>query len=172
MMDLSSLTSVPGARKKRKVRVGRGPGSTTGKTAGRGSKGQQSRAGYSRRKGFEGGQMPLHRRLPKRGFHHYKRHGYIGINVDMVQRAFDDGARISAEAIVEAGLAGAGKDMIKLLGRGELTKKLHVSVHAISPAAQQKIEAAGGSVSIIPVPVSGKKAGKGKKAEAPSGEGR
>ena len=149
-MDLATLKGARGARKKRK-RVGRGPGSTRGKTCGRGTKGQKARSGYSRQAGFEGGQMPLHRRLPKRGFRHTDRHPVSVVNVDALDRVFEDGAEVTAAALVEAGLAKPTKGGVKMLGRGELTKKLKVVVHAASPAAQAKIEAAGGTLELIAV---------------------
>jgi large subunit ribosomal protein L15 len=151
-MELHTLTSVPGARKRKRRRVGRGPGSGNGKTAGKGHKGQQARTGYSLHPGFEGGQMPLHRRLPKRGFNHQDRRPQGVVNVDTLDRAFDAGAVITADAIVEAGLADAVRGGIKVLGRGEITKKLDVRVQSISDTAKQKIEAAGGSVTLEAAP--------------------
>ncbi len=149
-MDLATLENAPGARKGRK-RVGRGPGSTLGKTSGRGHKGQRSRSGYSRRAGFEGGQMPLHRRLPKRGFNHRDRFPFTVVNVDTLDRAFEEGAQVTAEAIIEAGLGDVTRGGVKVLGRGEVTKKLSLTVHAITAGARAKIEAAGGTVTIIDV---------------------
>ena len=153
-MDLSTLTSGPGARKKRK-RVGRGPGSGNGKTAGRGHKGQKSRSGYSRRAGFEGGQMPLNRRLPKRGFNHRDRHPMAIVNVDILEKLFEAGAEITPGTLLEAGIVDACKGGVKVLGRGELTKKLTVKVQAVSPGARTKIEAAGGVVDLIALPKKG-----------------
>lgn len=147
-MELHTLKNDAGAKKKRK-RVGRGPGSGNGKTAGKGHKGQKARAGYSRHFGFEGGQMPLHRRLPKRGFKHASRSPLTIINIDVIDGAFEAGAEVTAEAIVSAGLAKSSRGGIKVLGRGEATKKLVLKVQAISPSAQQKIEAAGGTVEIV-----------------------
>lgn len=147
-MELHDLKSAPGARKKRK-RVGRGPGSGNGKTAGKGHKGQKARAGYSRRLGFEGGQTPIHRRLPRRGFNHENRSPYAIINLDVIEAAFEAGAEVNADTIVSAGLAKAARGGIKILGRGELTKKLNVKVQAISPGAQEKIVAVGGTVEIV-----------------------
>ena len=146
-MELHTLKSAPGPRKKRK-RVGRGPGSGTGKTAGRGHKGQQSRSGYSKRPGFEGGQMPLHRRLPKRGFHHGTRRPMSVVNVDTLEQNFKDGDTVTAEALVKAQLATETKGGVKILGRGEISKKLTVHVQAISESAKRKIEAAGGSAEV------------------------
>ena len=151
-MDLSTLSPAAGARKKRK-RVGRGPASGTGKTSGRGHKGQKSRSGYSRRAGFEGGQMPLHRRLPKRGFRHSSRHPQAGINVDVLDRAFSDGDEVTAATVFERNLAKSVKGGIKILGRGELTKKLTVKTEGISASAREKIEGAGGTVELVEVPV-------------------
>ncbi len=157
-MELHDLKSNPGARKKRK-RVGRGPGSGQGKTAGKGHKGAKARAGYSRRLGFEGGQTPLHRRLPKRGFNHQNRSPFAIINLDVLEAAFESGAEITTESLITAGLAKSAKGGVKVLGRGEVTKKLNIKVQAISPAAHEKIVAAGGSVELIdtvaPVAVDG-----------------
>jgi large subunit ribosomal protein L15 len=147
-MELHNLKSTRGARKARK-RVGRGPGSGTGKTSGRGHKGAQSRSGYSRRIGFEGGQMPLHRRLPKRGFNHQSRWPMAIVNLDVLESNFDEGAEITSAAILKAGLARAERGGIKVLGRGEVKKKFTLKVQAISPSAQTKIEAAGGSIELI-----------------------
>lgn len=160
MMDLSSLRNTSGARKNRK-RVGRGPGSGTGKTCGRGHKGQKSRSGYTRQRGFEGGQMPLHRRLPKRGFRHQDRFPFAIVNVDTLDRVFEDGAAVTSEAIVKAGVAAspsgadACKGGVKVLGRGACAKTLHLKVNAITPSARQKIEAAGGTVELIDTPGAG-----------------
>jgi large subunit ribosomal protein L15 len=145
-MDLSTLQ--PGPRKKRK-RVGRGPGSGTGKTAGRGHKGAKSRSGYSAKVGFEGGQMPLNRRLPKRGFYHADRFPFAIVNVDDLAKQFEEGAEVTPDTLKAAGLATQTKGGVKVLGRGELAKRLTVKAHAISDAARQKIEAAGGSVEIL-----------------------
>ena len=147
-MELHTLKNNAGARKKRK-RVGRGPGSGHGKTSCRGQKGQKSRAGYSRRLGFEGGQMPLHRRLPKRGFNHENRWPMAVVNLDSLEKAFETGTEVTAEAIIAAGLARVAKGGIKVLGRGDVTKGFTVKIQAISPSAQKKIEAAGGSVEIV-----------------------
>lgn len=149
-MDLSTLS--PGPRKKRK-RVGRGPGSGTGKTSGRGHKGQKSRSGYSRRFGFEGGQMPLMRRLPKRGFNHAGRHPMAEVNVDILEAAFDSGAEVSSEELVKRGLAKPLTGGVKVLGRGEIGKTLTLKVNAISAAARAKIESAGGTVEIVEAPI-------------------
>ena len=147
-MELHTLKNAPGARKKRK-RVGRGPGSGTGKTAGRGHKGQKSRSGNSRHYGFEGGQMPLHRRLPKRGFNHASRWPMAIVNIDSLDKAFDDGAEITTDILIENGLVRKMKGGVKVLARGEATKKFTIKVQAISPSAQAKIEAKGGSVEFV-----------------------
>ena len=150
-MDLSTLKNAPGARKAR-MRVGRGPGSGKGKTSGRGHKGQKARSNFTRKRGFEGGQMPLYRRLPKRGFRHGNRFPYGIVNVDTLERMFEAGMEITPEVIVSAGLCDARKGGIKILGRGEITKKLIVKANAISPGARAKIEAAGGAVEILGIP--------------------
>jgi len=166
-MDLSTLKTDPGARRKRR-RVGRGPGSGLGKTAGRGHKGQKSRSGYSHKHSFEGGQMPLSRRLPKRGFHHGKRCPFAVVNLDSLARCFDDGAQVTCESIVKAGLTGEAAGGVKLLGRGAIDKRLTVQVNAISESARKKIEAAGGSVEIVAV-AAGK--ARAERPSEPSAEG-
>lgn len=148
MVNLSTLKSAPGARRPRK-RVGRGMSSGHGKTATRGNKGAKSRSGYQSRPGFEGGQMPLHRRLPKRGFGHEDRWPMAIVNVDALEATFDDGMEVTSAMIVNAGLARKKRGGIKVLGRGEIKTKLSIKVQAITPSAQAKIEAAGGSVEII-----------------------
>lgn len=158
-MELSNLSNAPGARKNRK-RVGRGPGSGNGKTAGRGHKGQKSRAGVSRRSTFEGGQTPVNRRLPKRGFHHASRFPSSIVNLDNLDKAFDAGDEVTLETLVSAGLADPAKGGIKILGRGEISKKLTVKASAISAGARAKIEAAGGTVEIVPAVKNGAKAPK------------
>jgi large subunit ribosomal protein L15 len=148
-MRLNDLADNPGARRARK-RVGRGIGSGSGKTAGRGHKGQQARSGGGTPPGFEGGQMPLYRRLPKRGFNNAKfRVVYSIVNVGQLERAFDDGATVDAEAIRAAHLINAKTGPIKILGSGELTKKLVVKADRFSGSAKTKIEAAGGQVSQV-----------------------
>jgi large subunit ribosomal protein L15 len=147
-MELSNLTNAPGARKNRK-RVGRGPGSGNGKTAGRGHKGQKSRAGASRRATFEGGQTPVNRRLPKRGFQHEARFPSSIVNLDNLERLFESGAEVNLESLIGIGLADPAKGGIKILGRGEITKKFTVKANAISAGARAKIEAAGGTVELI-----------------------
>ncbi len=149
-MDLSKLETSPGARKGRK-RVGRGPSSGTGKTSGRGHKGQLARAGAKKRPGYEGGQMPLHRRLPKRGFRHQKRQPMAPINVDLLDQAFNDGDVVSTEVLRVRRLVPELRGGVKVLGRGEISTRLTVQVQAISPGAQAKIEAAGGKVELAPL---------------------
>jgi large subunit ribosomal protein L15 len=142
-MELSKLKPKKGSRHARK-RVGRGPGSGHGKTAGRGEKGQKSRTGFSRMRGFEGGQMPLHRRLPKRGFTNIFKKEFAVVNVSDLER-FDDGATVDEGALRKAGLVKGHKAGIKILGDGKLTKKLTVHADKFSEAARKHIEAAGGS---------------------------
>ena len=138
-MKLHDLSPAPGSKHSRK-RVGRGPGSGLGKTAGRGHKGGQSRAGYSLRPGFEGGQMPLIRRVPKRGFHNQFRVEYAVVNVSQLA---DLGATVGPDLLVERGLIHRGRP-VKVLGNGELKKAVAVSAHKFSASARAKIEAAGG----------------------------
>lgn len=153
-MDLSTLSTKPLARKSRK-RVGRGPGSGLGKTCGKGHKGQKSRAGFARKAGFEGGQMPLHRRMPKRGFWHGDRYPLSVVNVDSLEKAFEAGSEVTPEALVKAGLVRAGGCGVKVLGRGAVAKALSLRVNAISPGAREKIEKAGGRVELIEAPKGG-----------------
>ena len=147
-MDLSTLQPPKGARRNRK-RVGRGEGSGTGVTAGRGHKGQQSRSGYSRKRGFEGGQMPIHRRLPKRGFHNPFRTSYEVINLDTLEACFDADAEVSPEVLRERGLI-SRTGLVKVLARGELTKALSVTAHGFSAKASERIAAAGGRTEVAP----------------------
>lgn len=147
-LTLSNLSPNPGARKRVK-RVGRGPGSGNGKTSGSGHKGQQARSGYAKRFGFEGGQNPFHRRIPQRGFRHTVRRPHEIINLDTLEAAFNDGDTVNLDAIIAKGLARGLEGGIKVLGRGEVTKKLTLSVQAISPSAKEKIEKAGGTVEVI-----------------------
>jgi large subunit ribosomal protein L15 len=151
-MDLSTLQNAPGGRKTRK-RIGRGPSSGNGKTAGRGHKGQKARSGYSARRGFEGGQMPLHRRVPKRGFHHSKRYPLFNVNIDVLESVFQAGDVVTPELMLSKGVIEITKGGVKILGRGEITKKLVVKANEVSPGARAKIEAAGGSIEIIGAPV-------------------
>lgn len=150
-LRLHNLKPRPGAKHRRK-RLGSGESSGHGKTSGRGGKGQSARSGGSIRIGFEGGQMPFIRRLPKRGFNntaHTVR--YLAVNLESLNR-FDDGARVDVAALRKAGLAnGQGSPRIKVLGQGELTKKLNVSAHAFSASAKTKIQAKGGTCEVVPV---------------------
>ena len=146
-MKLNELSPAPGSVKKA-FRVGRGNGSGAGKTAGKGHKGQNARSGGGVRPGFEGGQMPLQRRIPKRGFVNIFATRYEAINVDQLNR-FEDGSVVDKAAIVGAGLVKNTRDGIKILGRGELTKKLTVKVAAFSEGAKSKIEAAGGKAEVV-----------------------
>ena len=146
-MKLNELSPAPGSVKKA-FRVGRGNGSGAGKTAGKGHKGQNARSGGGVRPGFEGGQMPLQRRVPKRGFVNIFATRYEAINVDQLNR-FEDGSVVDEAAIVGAGLVKNTRDGIKILGRGELTKKLTVKVAAFSEGAKSKIEAAGGKAAVV-----------------------
>ncbi len=146
-MKLHELSPAPGSTSVSK-RVGRGAGSGNGKTAGKGHKGQKARSGGSIRPGFEGGQMPLARRIPKRGFNNIFATKYAAINVSELNR-FEDGAVVDEAAIIAAGLIKKPLDGIKLLGNGELTKKLTVKVTAYSESAKQKIEQAGGKAEVM-----------------------
>jgi large subunit ribosomal protein L15 len=151
-MKLSDIADNAGSRKKR-MRVGRGIGSGKGKTSGRGGKGQTARSGV-RIKGFEGGQMPLHRRLPKRGFTNIFRLDFAEINLDRLQDAIDAkvldaSAVINAEALVKSGAIRRAKDGVRLLGRGEIKAKLNIEVHGASKTAIEAIEKAGGTVKIL-----------------------
>ena len=151
-MDLSNLKPAKGAKQTKK-RVGRGPGSGNGKTAGRGHKGAQSRSGFKFKRGFEGGQMPLHRRLPKRGFNNHDfRTEYAVVNLDQLEAQFDAGATVDADALRGAGLLRGKKARIKVLGRGEVTKALTVHAHKFSGKAAEKLAAAGGKAEAIAEP--------------------
>jgi large subunit ribosomal protein L15 len=146
-MDLSNLKPSDRSRFTKK-RVGRGQGSGNGKTAGRGHKGAQSRSGYSFKRGFEGGQMPLHRRVPKRGFHNPFRVEYAVVNLDTLAERFDEGTTITPELLRERGMA-PGKGLIKVLARGDISKKLTVQAHKFSGKAAEKITAAGGAAEVL-----------------------
>ena len=146
-MKLNQLTATPGATKERK-RIGRGYGAGTGKTAGKGHKGQKARAGHGMRPGFEGGQMPLQRRIPKRGFNNIIAKPIVSVNVGSLN-GFEDGAAVDAAALMEAGIIKKCGDGVKILANGELTKKLTVKASAFSEAAKAKIEAAGGKAEVI-----------------------
>ena len=144
-MELHSLTNTPGARHRRK-RVGRGCGSGMGKTSTRGHKGQNARKGHKQKLGFEGGQMPLVRRLPKRGFNNARFRGEtLGVNVADLEKRFEAGAEITVESLAKAGFSDNKRPRVKILATGELTKKFTVKVPC-SAAAKAKIEAAGGTV--------------------------
>jgi large subunit ribosomal protein L15 len=142
-MDLSNLKPPKGAKHAKK-RVGRGQGSGNGKTAGRGHKGAKSRSGFSRKRGFEGGQMPLHRRLPKRGFRNLFRVEYSVVNLDAIAERFDAGAVVTPESLREKGLLRSG-GQVKVLARGDIDKALTVQAHRFSAKAAEKISAAGGT---------------------------
>ncbi|MCW5212563.1 50S ribosomal protein L15 [Desulfobulbus sp. TB] len=144
MLSLNNLSPNKGVRKAKK-RVGRGPGSGLGKTAGRGHKGARSRSGYTAKPGFEGGQMPLHRRLPKRGFTNTFKTTYKIISLSDLD-TFDDGATVDHKALLDAGLITERDTMIKVLANGEISKKVQVEVDKVSQGAQEKIIAAGGTV--------------------------
>jgi len=146
-LELHNLRPEKGANKKSK-RVGRGPGSGHGKTATRGEKGQKSRSGFSQKPGFEGGQMPLHRRIPKRGFTNKFAREYSVLNVKDLNR-FEDGTEVTPDLLTQLGLIRKGKDGVRILGEGELTRKLTVRAHHFSGSARQKIEQAGGSVEVV-----------------------
>ena len=140
-----------GIQKNRKrKRIGRGPGSGHGKTAGRGHKGHKSRSGYSRKPNFQGGAMPMFRRVPKHGFNNRWASTIFAVNVGQINDAFDDGAEVTLEALAAKDLAKGTFDEVKILGDGELTKKLTVSAHRFSKSAEEKITAAGGTVNKLP----------------------
>ena len=143
-MKLNELSPAPGARKVR-FRVGRGGGRGNGKTSGKGQKGQKSRSGGGVRTGFEGGQMPIYRRLPKRGFKNIFANVYAEVNVETLNR-FEDGTTVDAVALVEAGVLKNIQDGVRILGNGELTKKLTVVANGFTKTAEEKITAAGGKV--------------------------
>jgi large subunit ribosomal protein L15 len=151
-MKLSEIADNAGSRKKR-MRVGRGIGSGKGKTSGRGGKGQTARSGV-RIKGFEGGQMPLHRRLPKRGFNNIFRLNFAEVNLDRLQQAIDSKLidvkeTVNAESLVKAGVLRRAKDGVRLLGRGEIKAKINIEVHGASKSAVEAVEKAGGTVKIL-----------------------
>ena len=148
-VSLSTLGPAKGSRK-RKVRVGRGMGSKLGKTAGAGNKGQKSRRGYSRRRGFEGGQMPLHRRIPKRGFHNPFREEYSVVHIEEVN-AFPAGETVTPELLRAHGFVRRATGPIKILGDGQLKNKLTIHAHAFSASAKDKISKAGGAFEVLKV---------------------
>lgn len=147
-MGLDNLKPAKGAVRNRK-RVGRGPGSGLGKTAGRGEKGQKSRSGYARKVGFEGGQMPLHRRIPKRGFsNHRARKQYAIVNLERLE-AFEAGTIVTPEVLIERGVIRGVKDGVKILGGGALSKALTVKAHKFSASSQEAIAKVGGKAELI-----------------------
>jgi len=147
-LALNNLSPTPGSTHKKK-RVGRGPGSGLGKTAGRGNKGQKSRSGYSKKIGFEGGQMPLQRRLPKRGFTNIFKKKWLEISLSKLEENFGANDEITPEILHERGLIKKAKHDLVILGTGDITKALKVSAHRFTKAAKEKIENAGGSVTEI-----------------------
>lgn len=146
-MKLHELQPAPGSRKKA-VRVGRGIGSGNGKTSGRGQKGQNARSGGGGRLGFEGGQTPLFRRLPKRGFTNINRKEYAVVNLEKLNR-FEDGTEVTPELLLETGVISKLKSGVKILGKGQIEKKLTVKAHKFSASAKEAIEAAGGKTEVI-----------------------
>lgn len=146
-MRLEELKPAEGSTHRKKI-VGRGIGSGVGKTSGRGHKGQKARSGGGVRPGFEGGQMPLYRRLPKRGFTNIFAKKYVTVNVEVLDK-FNDGDEVTAESLLEKGIISKTLDGVKFLGRGEVTKKVTVKVAKISESAKEKIEKAGGKAEVI-----------------------
>ena len=146
-MDLSNLRKPKGSTHSKK-RIGRGQGSGNGKTAGRGHKGAKSRSGFKHKRGFEGGQMPLHRRVPKRGFHNLFRQAYEVVNLDTLQDRFDAGVEVTPELLRERGVI-SRRGLIKVLGRGDIDKALTVRAHKFSGKAAEKIAAAGGKAEVL-----------------------
>ncbi len=149
-MDLSNLTPAEGSNKNAKVRIGRGIGSGKGRTAARGHKGAKSRSGYSKKVGFEGGQMPLQRRVPKFGFTNINRKEYVGINLDTLQAIADNKnlTKIDFDTIIESGFA-SKNSLVKILGRGVLDSSVEVHAHAFSKSAKEAIETKGGKAELI-----------------------
>mgnify|MGYP006187731839 CR=1 FL=1 len=146
-MDLSNLKPARGSKHSKK-RIGRGQGSGQGTQAGRGHKGAQSRSGWSKKRGFEGGQMPLHRRLPKRGFHNPFRVEYAVVNLDLLEERFDAGTVVTPELLRERRIVRT-RQLIKVLARGDIAKQLTVRAHKFSDKAAEKIAAAGGATEVI-----------------------
>lgn len=146
-MNLSELKPAAGSKHSDEFRRGRGHGSGNGKTAGKGHKGQKARSGAPR-PGFEGGQLPLYRRLPKRGFTNINSKDIVAIGLDRLN-AFEDGAEVTVETLMDKGIVNNPRDGVKILGNGELTKKLDVKVNAYSASAVEKIQAAGGKAEVI-----------------------
>ena len=147
-LSLNNLKPAKGSTHKKK-RVGRGPGSGLGKTAGRGHKGQKSRSGYSRKIGFEGGQMPLQRRLPKRGFTNIFKKKWIEVTLAKIEENFNAGEDVTPEILHERGLIKKAKHDLVILGNGELTKDLKISAHRFTKSAKEKIENTGGTATLI-----------------------
>src|SRR3982750_3454387 len=147
-IGLNNLRAPKGATHKKK-RVGRGPGSGLGKTAGRGEKGQKSRSGYSAKIGFEGGQMPLHRRLPKRGFTNIFKKEWIEISLSSLEQSFEANDEVTPEVLHERGLIKKARRDVVVLGTGEITKALRISAHRFTKSAREKIEKAGGAATLI-----------------------
>ena len=146
-MELSNLRPAEGSKHSDNFRRGRGHGSGNGKTAGKGHKGQLARSGH-KKPGFEGGQMPLYRRIPKRGFKCINSKDIVGINISVLER-FDNGAEVTVATLIEEGIVKNPRDGVKILGNGELTKKLTVKANAFSAGAKEKIEALGGKAEVI-----------------------
>ena len=147
-LELSNLRPAEGSNQNDNFRRGRGHGSGNGKTAGKGHKGQKARSGAPR-PGFEGGQMPLYRRIPKRGFTCPSSKEIVGINLGVLNDRFEDGAVVDIEALLETGIVKNPKDGVKILGNGEITKKLTVKANAFSASAKEKIEAVGGTAEVM-----------------------
>src|SRR5215204_1601149 len=147
-LSLNNLHPAKGSTHKKK-RVGRGPGSGLGKTAGRGHKGQKSRSGYSSRPGFEGGQMPLQRRLPKRGFTNIFKKEWIEVSLASLEKSFGANDDVTPELMHERGVIAKGKGDVVVLGSGDITKALRVSAHRFTKSAREKIEAAGGTANLV-----------------------
>ncbi|MCX4267335.1 MAG: 50S ribosomal protein L15 [Lachnospiraceae bacterium] len=147
-MDLSNLRPADGAKHSKNFRRGRGHGSGNGKTAGKGHKGQKARSGAPR-PGFEGGQMPLYRRLPKRGFTCRNSKEIVGINLSVLEKVFQNDTEVTVEKLILTGVVKNPRDGVKILGNGKLTKKLTVKANAFSASAKEKIEAVGGTCEVI-----------------------
>src|SRR5256714_6232585 len=147
-LSLNSLRPAKGSTHKKK-RLGRGPGTGLGKTAGRGHKGQKSRSGYSSKTGFEGGQMPLHRRLPKRGFTNIFKKHWIEISLEALDKSFSENDEVTPQLLHKRGLIKKAKHDIVVLGNGEVSKALKISAHRFTKSAREKIEKAGGAVTVI-----------------------
>jgi large subunit ribosomal protein L15 len=147
-LSLNNLRPAKGSTHKKK-RLGRGPGTGLGKTAGRGHKGQKSRSGYSSKTGFEGGQMPLHRRLPKRGFTNIFKKHWIEVSLEALDRSFDANTEITPEVMHKRGIIKKAKHDIVVLGNGNVSKALNISAHRFTKSAREKIEKAGGAITVI-----------------------